>query len=63
MYRNPKGLALKVSTEEVDSSAVRHPNGEKVAGSFADRPRPVTWVHKCTIVTAMLLLPLDLVSE
>ena len=40
MHRNPKGLALKVTTEKVDSSAVRHPNenGEKVAGSFADRP-------------------------
>ena len=37
MYINPKGLALKVITEKVDSSAVRHPNGEKVAGSFADR--------------------------
>ena len=38
MYLNPKGLALKVITENVDSSAVRHPNGEKVGGSFADRP-------------------------
>ena len=38
MYLNPKGLALKVITEKVDSSAVRHPNGTKVAGSFADRP-------------------------
>ena len=27
-----------MTTEKVDSSVVRHPNGEKVAGSFADRP-------------------------
>ena len=39
MYLNPKGLALKVITEKVDSSAVRHPNGEKAARSFTDRPR------------------------
>ena len=29
---------LEAITQKVDSSAVRHPNGEKVAGSFADRP-------------------------
>ena len=38
MHPIPKGLASKVITEKVDSSAVRHPNGTKVAGSFADRP-------------------------
>ena len=34
MYLNPNGLVLKVITEKVDSSAVRHPNGKRVVGSF-----------------------------
>ena len=38
MYLVPKGFMLEAITQKVDSSAVRHPNGEKVAGSFADRP-------------------------
>ena len=29
---------LESITHKVDRSAVAHPNGEKVAGSFADRP-------------------------
>jgi hypothetical protein len=29
---------LEEITQKVDGSAVQHPNGEKVAGSFADRP-------------------------
>ena len=29
---------LEAITQKVNRSAVRHPNGEKVAGSFADRP-------------------------
>ena len=29
---------LEAITQKVDRSAVRHPNGEKVARSFADRP-------------------------
>ena len=29
---------LEAIIQKVDSSAARHPNGEKVAGSFADRP-------------------------
>ena len=31
---------LEAITQKVDRSAVRHPNGEKVARSFADRPIP-----------------------
>ena len=31
---------LEAITQKVDRSAVRHPNGEKVARSFADRPWP-----------------------
>ena len=38
MHLVPKGFMLEAITQKVDSSAVRHPNGEKVAGSFADRP-------------------------
>ena len=29
---------LEATTQKVDRSAVRHPNGNKVARSFADRP-------------------------
>ena len=29
---------LEAITQKVDSSAVGHPNGTKVAGTFADRP-------------------------
>ena len=36
---------LEAITQKVDSSAVRHPNGEKVAGSFADRPAFYTATH------------------
>ena len=30
---------LEAITKKIDRSAVRHPNGEKVARSFVDRPR------------------------
>ena len=29
---------LEAITQKVDSNAVGHPNGTKVAGTFADRP-------------------------
>ena len=37
MHPMPKGLFLKAITQKVDSNAIAHPNGEKVARSFADR--------------------------
>ena len=43
MHPIPKGFMLEVITQKVDSSAVAHPNGEKVAGSFADRPLLLNW--------------------
>jgi len=38
MYLVPKGFMLEAITQKVDSSAVAHPTGTKVAGTFADRP-------------------------
>ena len=38
MHPIPKGFMLEAITQKVDSSAVAHPNGTKVAGTFVDRP-------------------------
>ena len=38
MHPFPKGFMLEAITQKVDGSAVAHPNGTKVAGTFADRP-------------------------
>ena len=51
MHPIPKGSMLEAITQKVDSSAVRHPNGEKVAGSFADRPESHIFSKEVYVLT------------
>ena len=64
MHPIPKGLVLKAITQKVDSSAVAHPNGEKVARSFADRPVSVVQCSASPMMAASVsfLQPLRLTT-
>ena len=52
---------LEAITQKVDSSAVAHPNGTKVAGTFADRPSRTMSCGACVLPFTVAVYAISLV--